>query len=372
MPRTWNDKYIPSKADLNVKMLTNAEIGGIGKLQYRLLKFNKFKMEQISGENAFYTFPTYDNNENVKVIHMSGKELFISLYNLAKSIDSYDVKRPFSEQILEWCENVCTPYGLDNLQEYLDTEKNKKGKFVNLAKDRHFYFQFEIRDFMQNLNDLYSAAKFYFALMYAFDDVNTVPAYELLEEGKHFDQLPFFEYKKVPNRKKYPNIVPPKTKQEFIDIMRKAVNVDDSLLVEEFSVTSYDEYTMYLNKLIDVIPPLKMKLSYNPVSRRAVMIADVRSVFDIAWFTLARMISDDNTLADLGSEDDLKDGVVLYCPYCGEAFIRKGNHRRRYCTKVECQRARKNKNTIACRERKKASMGQNEKANENTTNPNQD
>ena len=67
-----------------------------------------------------------------------------------------------------------------------------------------------------------------------------------------------------------------------------------------------------------------------------------------------------------------EDYEVNYCPYCGEAFIRKGNHRRRYCTKVECQRARKNKNTIACRERQKASMGQNKKANENTTNPNQD
>ena len=372
MPRTWNDKYIPSKADLNVKMLTNAEIGGIGKIQYRLLKFNKYKMEQINGENAYYTFPTYDDKENAKIVHMSGKEILISLYNLAKNIDSYDVKKSYTEQILEWCETVCTPYGLDNIQPYLDTEIKEKGKFVDLAKDRHFHFQFEIRNFMQDLNDLYSAAKFYFALMYAFDDANTVPAYELLEEGKHFDQLPFFEYKKVPNRKKDPKVVLPKNKEEFIYLMRKAVEVSDSLPVEEFSVTSYKEYELYINKLIGVIPPLRMKLSYNPDSRRAVMIADVRSVFDIAWFTLARMISDDNTLADLGSEDDLKDGVVLYCPYCGEAFIRKGNHRRRYCTKVECQRARKNKNTIACRERQKASMGQNKKANENTTNPNQD
>ena len=156
MPRTWNDKYIPSKADLNVKMLTNAEIGGIGKIQYRLLKFNKYKMEQINGENAFYTFPTYDDKENGKIVHMSGKEILISLYNLAKNIDSYDVKEPFSEQILKWCETVCNPYGLEHIQSYLDNEIKEQGEFVVLAKDRHFYFQFEIRNFMQDLNDLYS------------------------------------------------------------------------------------------------------------------------------------------------------------------------------------------------------------------------
>lgn len=64
------------------------------------------------------------------------------------------------------------------------------------------------------------------------------------------------------------------------------------------------------------------------------------------WYTLARKLSEDVAPEDKGTDKDTKkvhEGVVLSCPYCGEAFVRR-NNRAVTCGKEECNRARKRKN----------------------------
>ena len=68
-----------------------------------------------------------------------------------------------------------------------------------------------------------------------------------------------------------------------------------------------------------------------------VFAADVHSVFDICWFTLAKKLSEDVTPEEKGTSADVKpahQGMVMSCPFCGEAYIRTAN-RAVTCGKLE-------------------------------------
>ena len=60
----------------------------------------------------------------------------------------------------------------------------------------------------------------------------------------------------------------------------------------EFATTSYDDYDELRNALIDIIPEFTMKLKVDPRTNRLEFSTDINSVFDIAWLTLARMLSE--------------------------------------------------------------------------------
>lgn len=372
MPRDSYDNYIPSKADLTVDALTNNEIGGIGKLQYKLYKFSEYKVAKIPNSEFNYVYPIVDDNTPVKVLHLSGKEVFISLYNLAKNIDSFEIKKGYEEQIIEWCLEVCQPYSFDLFFSYLKEVKTKKIKNPNINSMLFHNLQFEIKKFMNDLEKLYVATKYYFALKFDSTVGNSEPAYYLYENGKHFEQLPFFESLKTPSSK----LRPGKSKDDLyslplIEQMKRENEFFETETLDdgEFATTPFEKYKTLIKKLLEIIPEFKMKLEYDNELNRPILIADVKSVFDIAWYTFARIIADDGNLSKLGTKEELKDGVVLYCPICGKAFLRTGKSRRLYCDDPNCQRQRKNNNKNACIKRKKIAT---KKVNENTTNPNQD
>lgn len=86
-----------------------------------------------------------------------------------------------------------------------------------------------------------------------------------------------------------------------------------------------------------------------------VFAADVHSVFDICWYTLARKMSEDVAPEDKGTSADKKEkpaGVVMSCPFCGEAFVRRSN-RSVICGKPECEKARKAMNQRNSRRKRK-------------------
>lgn len=245
MPRDSYDNYIPSKADLTVDALTNNEIGGIGKLQYKLYKFSEYKVAKIPNSEFNYVYPIVDDNTPVKALHLSGKEVFISLYNLAKNIDSFEIKKGYEEQIIEWCLEVCQPYSFDLFFSYLKEVKTKKIKNPNINSMLFHNLQFEIKKFMNDLEKLYVATKYYFALKFDSTVGNSEPAYYLYENGKHFEQLPFFESLKTPSSK----LRPGKSKDEFyslplIEQMKreneffKTETLDDG----EFATTPFEKY----------------------------------------------------------------------------------------------------------------------------------
>lgn len=127
-----------------------------------------------------------------------------------------------------------------------------------------------------------------------------------------------------------------------------------------FKRTPFDYYEELQEIIADLIPDFRIRLKVDPRTRRMVFAADVHSVFDICWYTLARKLSEDVAPDDKGlqvSKNAKKDGIVMSCPFCGEAFIRRWN-RSVTCGKIECDRARQRKNKQNSRKKQKIAAQQ--------------
>lgn len=98
----------------------------------------------------------------------------------------------------------------------------------------------------------------------------------------------------------------------------------------EFAATPYDYYEELRNHLIELIPDFKMRMKIDPRTNRPEFSTNVQSVFDIAWYTLARMLSEDTAPEDKGKQDSRPEGIMIRCRHCGRFIIRKGK-RQEYC-----------------------------------------
>lgn len=143
---------------------------------------------------------------------------------------------------------------------------------------------FEIDRFMNDLGKLYNAVRFYVAL-----------------EGKYFESYCYFE--------EYKHAVPevpddiagePNTPQELLESMMRTKQYIEEHPVEQPPEGSFDfnnnPYDELRKTLAEFIPEFNMKLKLNSATGRYEFSADIDSVFDIAWYTLARMISEDPAL----------------------------------------------------------------------------
>ena len=103
----------------------------------------------------------------------------------------------------------------------------------------------------------------------------------------------------------------------------------------KFFTDPYDEYE-------------KLRLKVNPQNNRLVFSADVNSVFDIAWYVLTRMMSEDSTPEEIGKEDEQPEVIMICCHHCERSDCQKArnaknqrDYRRRKA--IEKARAEKNK-----------------------------
>lgn len=127
-----------------------------------------------------------------------------------------------------------------------------------------------------------------------------------------------------------------------------------------FARLPFDYYEELQEKMVDIMPDFRIRLKINPRTRKMVFAADVHSVFDICWYTLARKMSEDVAPEDKGTSADKKEkpeGVIMSCPFCGEAFVRRWN-RSVTCGKPECEKARKAMNQRNSRRKRKLQVQQ--------------
>ena len=94
--------------------------------------------------------------------------------------------------------------------------------------------------------------------------------------------------------------------------------------------------------MIDIVPSFTIRVRRDPKTQKTVFAAEVESVFDIAWLTLARKIADDVPPEEKGKHQEIK-GPIKICPFCGDAFIQNSN-RQITCGKIECNRERTKRN----------------------------
>ena len=323
MPLNWNDETIPSEADKTTDILEFKEIGGIGQLIYHPFRFKKYELDIDKSDDYCATPFCRPGYEPIfpKEDFLSGQGLLTSLCNLAMQINSFDNKIPYTQLIMEWCTNNMHPYNIDFIYSELNESFDINSFDAEMVeKDGTF----EINNFLDDLGKLYNAVMFYVALegiCIADDEA----AYDLSKEGKYFEGYSFFDKYKHP-----------------------IVAIPDDLDYGDAKGNLYDELR---NALIDIIPEFTMKLKVDPRTNRLEFSTDINSVFDIAWLTLARMLSEDPAPEDKGKSDNRPEGIMIRCRNCGKFIIRKSN-RQEFCDAEECQKVRNARKQKAYRERK--------------------
>lgn len=337
MAYDWEGNQIPSKADNRSDIIGFGDVGGIGQLIYHTFRFPEYEYEEAP--DGVWCMKPVGMADLDRTSGYSGKQIFEALYNLGLHINDFSSAKPFDRQIIDFCKTVCHPYYIDELYSTMTQtafDYTREGQM--LEKDA----MFSVSDFMRDLGNFYTAAQFYFA----FKDVcsgDGEKAFRLAQEGKFFEGLPFFEkYKHEENFREYvtnydENITPRELLAEMVaDAEERNRKSREDITWFAAEPADYDEEI--LNTLIDIMPDFHMRLKRDPKNNQVVFAADVNSVFDIAWYTLARMITDFGPLEEGGRKRDLSDGTLVTCPCCGEAFIRR-NNRQQYCMKEKCQKA---------------------------------
>lgn len=122
----------------------------------------------------------------------------------------------------------------------------------------------------------------------------------------------------------------------------------------DYAAEPFDDYERLRDLLMESVPDFRLRLKLSPKIGRMTFSVDVDSVFEIAWLTLAHMMSEDPLEEHHSGSHEGLTGVMMTCRHCGDFFIRR-NNRQEYCDKDKCQKARNAKNQREFRNRKRMS-----------------
>ena len=354
-------KPIPSRADNLSDMIVMTDIGGIGTLIYHTFRFKDYEYDNAEdGTDTLAPIvygglePDFDQDNSV-----SGAALVMELYNMAKRADSFDSDRPLELLMIDFCKSVAHPYDIDFLYEYLSDGK------INYERDGKLISQramFPSARFKRDIENFYYGARCYFALR-KIADGEDYDIDELAEDGARFDGLRWpSTYPKVDMPVKNGDFDPTEeiTADQLIAEMEQDRVEYERFLKEhkkdlyKYEREAIDDFYRLRDGLLDIIPDFHMRLKANPKNGNVTFATDVHSVFDIAWYTLARYMADVKLVDDGTKEIASPDGKVCVCKCCGRAFVRRADQNRKmYCGNPDCERKRSTMRTRRKREKDK-------------------
>lgn len=305
------------------EFLSTTEIGGVGEMIYKAVRFPAYAIE-YDEEGYEVIVPLHSVSIPPKSgpdYRLTGQDLLASICNLYIKINNPDSSVSISEAIREWCVDNIYPYDNDALCELLECVPNAHTELWEIIQSNA---TFRVKDFITDLCAL--GTTFEFNEVLNKYSANPEKARDLYYEGRLCDSLPFFE--------KY------------------SVYENDSNYIKHID----EDYNKLQQQVIDLFPDFRMRLKINPRNQKIEYGADVHSVFDICWYTFARMLAQESAPIDRG--DEYCEGSILSCMACGEFFVRHSS-RQRYCQKWDCQAARNRKNRNASYARHKNDKKQN-------------
>jgi hypothetical protein len=332
--------------------LSFAEIGGIGQIVYKIVKYKRYELRHVNEDEDFngeMYRPIYGEKPITSVDYgMTGLEILASICNLAKEynkLPSQDNPRSKEDLIIKWCEENFHPYDIDSLYEAyrkMDNE-NERSETPN-----EYDGYFKKKDFIRDMQNVYNVFTFYFAYTELCDGRPEM-AYNLYSEGFYFDTFPFFEEYKYDDWKQYippkdEDIKKPSSPEELLkEMMEDRENTVEAKLVslEHFRKNVLKDKKRIYQLVCDMIPEINMVIKFDSKACKAEFTANVKSVFDICWYTIARLVA-----AHAPSQDeDMKSGKFIWdqrnigvCLNCGRYF-NKNSNRQLYCDYDECKRA---------------------------------
>ena len=122
---------------------------------------------------------------------------------------------------------------------------------------------------------------------------------------------------------------------------------------EEYLREFKKNYNDLLSTVLEAFPDIHWHLKRNKRSGKIELGADVQSVFDIAWYTFARLMAEVAPPVDSDLDYTDSQGSVLTCMACGEYFVRHSS-KQRYCRNPSCQAERNNRKARAYYKRKQS------------------
>lgn len=340
------------------------EIGGIGEINYKIVRYSKYEFQDgvdlddygISGNVIAPVYGikptlTYDNS-------FTGKKILMSLINLAYDINRYGTPS-YVEQIMKWCEENVHPYDIETLYEKYVPMAHEEDRAEN---PEPIDGVFNVDRFMKDLKYLYQIFVFYYDFVELVKG-NPDRAFNHYQEGRHFDTLPFFEeYKssdwklhKNPTREYMENA--PSGHELLKEMMDDAKNYVDPTesTKEQFRKFVLKDKKRIYELVASWIPDMKMFLKYDIKANEVLFTANVDSVFDIAWYSFARLVASNAPSQDTDMNSDSvnwSEGYYGVCENCHRFFLKKSN-RARYCEMYDCQAARNRKKQQKYQLRKK-------------------
>ena len=356
---------VPSKADNAADVIAMTDVGGIGTLIYHTFRFKDYEYDYTPDDTECLSPIVYKGMEPDidKYNSLDGSRLFVELYNLGERANSFEEKKTFNELIIDFCLRVAHPYHIDSVYEILSEEKLSIEHEGNLISEEAM---FPVGNFKRDLEKFYNGARYYFALRQISDGEDS-DYLSLWEDGREFDGIQIF------NKYRYPVIPeqgsddeediefppPTATKEECYAFWKKqfAKAAKEQEAYERFLEEHKDELYKYIpqpiddfyelrGQLMDMIPDFHMRLKVDPKSDKVVFAADIHSVFDIAWYTLARYMVDVQLTDEGTSERQYSEGKICVCKCCGKAFVRTADqNRRQYCGEPKCERKRQRERT---------------------------
>ncbi len=298
------------------------EIGGVGEMIYKAVRFPECvpEYDHERKEDTIVPICTYlQRPESGTDYSITGQELLAGLCNLYKKINAPDYSVDITDMVWDWCRNNIQPYNIEILCQMMEQENY--GDYL-LSGEITSYGTFDVCDFVKDLCKLGSAYEYYDVLMQVRYNHDVAAGRALYYEGRICDSMPFLE---------------------------KFRRFDND---EQFLCEFNKEHQDLKSNVLDMFPDIRWRLKINPKTGKIEMGVDVQSVFDIAWYTFARMVADVAPPVDEDLDYMYSQGSILTCMACGEYFVRHSS-RQRYCNNPKCQAERNNRKSREHYKRKK-------------------
>lgn len=325
------------------KKLGLVDIGGVGEIIYKSIRYKEYDYDdqanivdhKIKGA-IIYPLDSYETPYLDLELGLTGKKLLVSLCDLAEKINFEDGGTTLYPYLIkDWCKTYFHPYNIDVLYEkYRALERGET--------DRKYYPSwfdgvFKVDDFMNDLADIYQKFTFICAFLECLNG-NPEPAFNHMRFGRYFDTLPYFENYKSTFKTKGDSTYNPYD-FEAMNRMAKSSEMHINTIKEFQKEVVSNKFEIY-KMITDWIPEIKVGVQYDSSKNTCVLAAEVNSIFDICYYTIARLLA-----SNAPSEDENTDRIAKYdlgekvsfCEICGKVYIKSGNNQRS-CGKESCKR----------------------------------
>ena len=274
--------------------LRDYEIGGIGEIRHKTLRFASYRTEVKDGIASLYA--EYDREAPFIQFtgYPSGQALLAELCNLHLELRELEPTER-TTAVERWCLTHIHPY-----YRYGDIVREAgyqtdPEEYWDVAVNMIELYSFSVEEFCDDLRRLYHDAMLVFALRFLAED-------NVAEARRCWDRLQ------------------PRPKED---------------LVEAWQAREPALRPLLLDRKLEELPHITMTLERDEDTGKLTLQPAVASVFDASRFALYRFAAvNAGALSDYGGKTSL-----AFCAACGRAFIKSGN-RQKYCADPVCQSIR--------------------------------